>query len=229
MTNFKINVTSDTVCPWCYVGRKQLQQAQRLWQTQHPNDTFTVHYLPFLLNPDSPRGPGTSVDKQQYYVNRFGAARTQQIHTMLGQAGEGVGIGFKFGGKTGSSRDSHRLVHLSKTYGDDVLEGKVLDGLFAAYFENEADINDLATLKDVATQAGIPEGDFQKAMVDSDQGGPEVEQAASIARASGIRGVPSFSIQDKFRLGGSRDPTSFLQAFEKIKIVEAGGEVSDEE
>lgn len=230
MTNFRISVVSDTVCPWCYVGRKKLQLAQQLWHQQHPNsgDTFTVHYAPYQLNPDWPRGPGSSTDKEKYIAGKFGAARSGQIHAMLRQVGDQVGIDFKFGGMTGNTRDSHRLVHLAKAYGDDA-ELKTVDGLFAAYFENERDITDHATLKAIAAEAGIPEQDFQKAIVESDQGGKEVDSAAEHARLSGINGVPNYTVQDRFRLNGAREPSAFVSAFEKVKILEQGGEVSDDD
>lgn len=230
MTNIRINVTSDTVCPWCYVGRKQLQLAQQLWHTQHPDsgDTFTVHYAPFQLNPHWPKGPASSTDKEQYYQEKFGAARTDMIHSRLREVGKLVGIEFRFGGRTGNSRDSHRLVHLAKNYGADV-EGKAIDGLFAAFFENERDITDYETLRGIATRAGIPEDAFQKAIIDSDEGGADVDKAASRARLNGVSGVPDYVVQDRFRLSGARDPTAFVRAFEKVKAMEKGEEVSDED
>ncbi|KAM0254419.1 hypothetical protein ACHAQJ_006823 [Trichoderma viride] len=218
MTNFRIDVVSDTVCPWCYVGRRQVQRAQQIWQQRYPTstDTFSVKYAPYQLNPDSPRGPGHSIDKQGYYVQRFGAERTAMIHERLRGVGDAVGINFRFGGKVGNSRDSHRLVHLAKKHGGEA-ELKVVDGLFAAYFENEKDITDHEVLKDVATSAGIPEADFNKAIVASDEGGDEVDEAAGTARFRGISGVPDYTIQGKFKLSGAQDAMEFVNVFERVK------------
>ncbi|ODA79083.1 hypothetical protein RJ55_04674 [Drechmeria coniospora] len=141
MTTFRITVTSDTVCPWCYVGRRQLQRAQQLWRQRYPDraDSFSVTYAPFQLNPTWPKGPASSKDKTQFYHEKFGPERTAMMQQRLSQFGREVGIVFKYGGRTGNTRDSHRLVHLAKRYGEEV-ELKTVDGLFAAYFENEKDI-----------------------------------------------------------------------------------------
>ncbi|KAF7562820.1 hypothetical protein G7046_g1329 [Stylonectria norvegica] len=222
MTRFKITVTSDTVCPWCYIGRKQLQTAEKIWQQRYPdaNDTFAVSYLPFQLAPDWPKGPSSSRSKRQFYIERFGEERMLAMQERVGDAGRATGIEFKFGGQTGNSRDSHRLVRLSKKYGQEA-EGKALDGLFAAYFEKEGDITDYETLKGIAIEAGIPAEDFQKAIVESDEGGKDVDEAALAARYSGVSGVPDFVIQDAYRLSGARDPLSFIKVFETIKKSEA--------
>jgi predicted DsbA family dithiol-disulfide isomerase len=222
MTNFRIDVVSDTVCPWCYVGRKQVQRAQQIWQQRYPasTDTFSVKYAPYQLNPDSPRGPGKSIDKQGYYVQRFGADRTAMIHERLRGVGDAVGINFRFGGKVGSSRDSHRLIQLAKQSGGDT-ELKVVDGLFAAYFENEKDITDYAVLKDVATTAGIPEAEFKKVIVESDEGGQVVDEAAENARLRGISGVPDYTIQGKFKLSGAQDAMEFVNIFERVKAQDS--------
>ncbi|KAK5996168.1 hypothetical protein PT974_04596 [Cladobotryum mycophilum] len=172
------------------------------------------YLLPFQLNPYA-----ASADKRQFYSEKFGADRVALIHERLNAVGQQVGINFKFGGRIGNTRDSHRLVHLSKKYGQET-HLKAVDGLFAAYFENEGDIMDAAVLKQVATGAGIPEADFQRAIVDSDEGGAEVDQQAGSARASGVSGVPDFTIQDRFHLSGSRDATEFVAVFEKVKALE---------
>lgn len=218
MTKFKVTVTSDTVCPWCYVGRKKLQSAITLWNQTHPNsnDTFEVSYQPFQLQPDWPRGPASSRSKKEFYIERFGAERAQQMHVRMKAIGEAVGIDFKFGGNTGNTRDSHRLVQLAKKYGDDA-ESKTLDGLFAAYFEHEQDITNYDTLKKIAVESGILAEDFQKAIVDSDEGGLEVDKLAGQARRNGVSGVPDYVIQDRYRLEGANDAASFVNAFEQIQ------------
>ncbi|KAL7785489.1 DSBA-like thioredoxin domain-containing protein [Trichoderma ceciliae] len=222
MTNFRIDVVSDTVCPWCYVGRKQVQRAQQIWQQRYPSstDTFSVRYAPFQLNPDLPRGPGKSIDKQTEFAQRFGVERAAMMHERMRGIGDALGISFRFGGKTGNSRDSHRLVQLAKKH-DNETELKVVDGLFAAFFENEQDITDYETLKDVATTAGIPEAEFKKAIVESDEGGEEVDMSAGTARFRGISGVPDYTIQGKFRLSGAQDAMEFVNVFERVKAQES--------
>ncbi|KAL6693865.1 thioredoxin-like protein [Trichoderma pleuroticola] len=217
MTHFRIDVVSDTVCPWCYVGRKQVQRAQQIWQQRYPSssDTFSVKYAPFQLDPDAPRGPGGSIDKKVFFAQRFGE-RTPMMHERLRGIGEAVGINFRFGGRVGNSRDSHRLIHLAKQHSEET-QLKVVDGIFAAYFENEKDITDYDVLKEVAVGAGIPEAEFKKAIVESDEGGQEVDMSAGTARFRGISGVPDYTIQGKFKLSGAQDAMEFVNAFERVK------------
>ena len=73
MTNFKIDIVSDTVCPWCYVGKNRLEKAIEKHKSSNPDDTFTTSWFPFYLNPDAPK----SIDKEEYYHRKFGAQRTQ--------------------------------------------------------------------------------------------------------------------------------------------------------
>lgn len=110
-------------------------------------------------------------------------------------------------------------MHLAKNYGNEV-ELKTVDGLFAAYFENERDITDYEVLRAVAVDAGIPEAEFRKAIVESDAGGEQVDLDAGKARNSGISGVPNYTIQDAYQLSGAGDPMEFIGVFEKIKALE---------
>lgn len=137
----------------------------------------------------------------------------------LAGVGNQLDINFKFGGKTGNTRDSHRLVQLAKKHGNEV-ELKTVDGLFAAYFENEQDITDYDTLRGVAKNAGIPGDEFEKAIVQGDEGGKEVDDAVVQARLEGVSGVPDYVIQGKYRINGGQDASVFVQAFEKIKELE---------
>jgi predicted DsbA family dithiol-disulfide isomerase len=138
----------------------------------------------------------------------------------VAEAGEQVGIKFKFGGRIGATRDSHRVIHLAGKLGGEDLETKTVEGLFAAYFENEKDLTDLDLLKDVAIKAGIPEAEFQKSIVDSDDGGAEVDRLVMEAQYGSVSGVPDFTIQDKFNFSGAQDPSVFLGVFEKAKALE---------
>ncbi|ATY63606.1 Thioredoxin-like fold [Cordyceps militaris] len=221
MTAFNIKVVSDTVCPWCYVGHRQLQQAIKLWHTKHPEskDTFQIEFFPYQLMPEFPRGSGTSMDKDTMYKAKFGAAQRQLGIQRLTAVGTPLGINFRWGGNVGNTRDSHRLIELAKRYGSEV-EKKTVEGLFSAYFENEKDITKYEVLGEVATSAGIPEGDFKKAIVESDEYGVQVDKASAGARETGIDGVPSFTIQDRFQLSGAREPEAFLSLLERAKQME---------
>jgi len=146
--------------------------------------------------------------------------------------GESVGIYFKFGGKTGNTRDSHRLIQLGKLKGPDT-ETKVVEALFAAYFENEKDITSHATLLEAAVKAGLDKEEA-KSWIESEKGGKEVDAEVREAQEKMISGVPFFTINGRFEVEGAQDSSAFLRLFERLakqehaanaaKGVIAGGE-----
>lgn len=161
----------------------------------------------------------TGIDKQKYFQAKYGEERAELIFERLSQAGREVGINFDFGGKTGNTRDSHRLIQLAKSKSP-ALETRTVEELFAAYFEQQGDITDHAVLKAAAVRAG-----FQEAEVDdwlaSDKGGKAVDEEVAEAQKNQISGVPNFTIQGKYEVGGAQDPEVFVRLFEKIKAAEA--------
>lgn len=217
MTQYNISIVSDTVCPWCYVGKNRLERAIQQHRSTHPNDTFKTSWHPFYLNPDSPK---ISTDKQALYAAKFGAQRTQVMQAHLARLGKDIGINFKFGGRTGNTRDSHRLIQLGRTKGEDV-QTRVVEELFAAYFENEEDITDKATLLRRGVQAGLDEKEVQE-WLDSDAGGAEVDREVNEAKKKFITGVPNFTINGRYEVQGAEEPAAFLQVFGEIKDTEDG-------
>ncbi|KAL9118973.1 MAG: hypothetical protein Q9187_004476 [Circinaria calcarea] len=217
MTNFQISIVSDTVCPWCYVGKNKLERGIAAYRAAHPGttDTFSTTWLPFYLNP----GASTQgIDKRQYYKTKFGEQRTAMILERLTAAGKDVGINFKFGGKTGNTRDSHRLIQLGKTKGPDV-QTRVVEELFRSYFENEEDITSRAVLQAAGVRAGLAEEEV-RAWLESDKGGREVDREVREAQMKHISGVPHFTLQGKYDIGGAQDADAFVKAFERIKELE---------
>jgi predicted DsbA family dithiol-disulfide isomerase len=204
---------SETKPPKCYVGKKRMEQAITSWRAKHPDssDTFTTSWFPFYLNPDSPK---QGIDKQAYYHKRFGPERTAMMQSRLGAIGESVGIHFKFGGKTGNTRDAHRLIQLGKTHGPDK-QTRVIEELFAAYFENEKDVTSHEVLQQAGIDAGL-DGEEVRAWLESDKGGPEVDREVQQAKSKFISGVPFFTINGRYHLEGAEDPSAFLEIFESI-------------
>ncbi|KAF2088615.1 thioredoxin-like protein [Saccharata proteae CBS 121410] len=212
MTNIRIDIVSDTVCPWCYVGKKRMESAIAQWTSTHPSDTFTTTWYPFYLDPTAPI-PGE--DKQQRYERKFGAARTTMMQQRLAAIGDAEGIAFKFGGRTGNTRNSHRLVQLGKTKGPD-RQTRVIEELFAAYFENEQDVSDVGVLQKAGEKAGLGAEEVKEWLA-SDKGGKEVDEEVERAQRRFISGVPHFTINGKYELGGAQEAEAFLEAFEKVK------------
>jgi predicted DsbA family dithiol-disulfide isomerase len=166
------------------------------------------------LNPDAPK----SADKQEMYESKFGKARTTMMQERLSEIGKAEGINFKYGGKTGNTRDSHRLVQLGKTKGPE-MQTRVIEELFAAYFENEKDITSREVLTEAAVKAGLEEEEI-KEWLESEKGGKEVDQEVYQARLQNISGVPNFTIGGRYELGGAQEPEAFVQLFERIKRQE---------
>ena len=217
MTNFNIAIVSDTVCPWCYVGKNKLERGIAAYKAAHPDakDTFSTTWSAFYLNPDSPK-EGT--DKRQMYRNKFGEERTRMMHDRLTKIGQDVGINFKYGGRTGNSRDSHRLIQLGKKKGPEV-QTRVVEELFSAYFENEQDITSHEMLHAAGVKAGLDSNEVKEWLA-SERGGKEVDEEAQNAYANTVSGVPIFTIQGEFEISGAQDPETFNRIFEKIKAVE---------
>jgi predicted DsbA family dithiol-disulfide isomerase len=152
------------------------------------------------------------------YIKKFGKERTATINQMLAKVGQDEGIKFKFGGKTGNTRDSHRLVQLGKTKGPR-MQTRVVEELFAAYFENEKDITTQEILIESGVKAGLEEKEI-KGWLDSGKGGAEVDKEVQDAREQNISGVPNFTINDRFEIGGAQEPAAFVQLFERLKRME---------
>jgi len=158
------------------------------------------------------------VDKHAYYLSKFGEERTLMMQQRLAQVGKDVGISFKFGGKTGNTRDSHRLISLGKSKSPAV-QTRVVEELFSAYFEQEGDITSHEILRDAGVKAGLEEREVVD-WLKSDLGGEAVDQEVEEARRNQVTGVPNFTIQGRYEIGGAQDAGVFLRLFEKIKASE---------
>ena len=213
-TTFSISVVSDTVCPWCYIGKRRLESGIAAFLKKHPeqsNATFKISWHPFYLNPNAPKD---SIQKEEMYAAKFGPQRANMIFDRLRGAGDEAGIEFKFGGKTGNTRDSHRLLAFAAEKEGDA-QDKVVNNLFRAYFEEEKDITDHTVLLDAAKEAGLPEDEVKK-LLQSDQEGPTVDNEVMSAQKMGVTGVPNFTIQDMFVVEGAQEPNAFVQLFERV-------------
>ncbi|ETS76216.1 hypothetical protein PFICI_11603 [Pestalotiopsis fici W106-1] len=216
---FDIKIISDSVCPWCYVGKRRLEAGIAAYKSAHPgsDDTFSISWHPFYLDPNAPR---ESEVKRDRYVRRFGEARFAQVQQTLAAVGRDAGISFSFGGRTGHTQDSHRLIRYARHQGGADAQNRVVDELFKRYFELEQDITDQATLRSAAEAAGL-DGDEVKRYLDSDEGIDEVEAEVTRAQQVGVTGVPNIRINGQFEAPGAVDADVFKQIFEKL--VERSG------
>jgi predicted DsbA family dithiol-disulfide isomerase len=200
----------------CYVGKVKLERGIAAYKAAHPSsdDTFSTTWFPFYLNPDAPK---QGIEKRQAYLQKFGPERIDAINERLRAVGRDVGIDFKFGGRTGNTRDSHRLIQLAKTKGPDV-QTRLVGELFAGYFENERDITSHEFLQEAAEKAGLDPSEVRD-WLESDKGGREVDEEVRQAQMKLISGVPNFTIQGKFKVRGAQDPEGFVRIFEEVKAM----------
>ncbi|KAL9048002.1 MAG: hypothetical protein Q9162_007888 [Coniocarpon cinnabarinum] len=223
MTAITVDIVSDTVCPWCYVGHKRLSRAISSHLQSHPSTTFDVHWHPYQLGPDAPYR--VSEEKRSFYKNKFGEARAQSIFSTLNSVGTPEGIHFSFGGRTGNTLDSHRVIAMAgekekEAGGQDKsgrgLQTAVVEKFFNMYFENEGDITNVDNLVQKATEAGMNKKDVESLMA-GESLKKEVATEVAKAQMGGVSGVPNFRVNGCYELGGAREPEEFLKVFERIE------------
>ena len=109
MVNINIKIVSDTICPWCYLGQKRLSKAIDIYKKKYPDDTFNVSWHPFYLEPDAPK---VGIPTRDRMAAKFGPDRAKVMRAQMQAYGAPDGINYTFNGKRGSTRDSHRLIHM---------------------------------------------------------------------------------------------------------------------
>jgi predicted DsbA family dithiol-disulfide isomerase len=202
-----INVISDAICPWCYIGKRQLERALDLLETHHLR--FNVSWHPFQLNPDMPR---EGVDRAQYRIQKFGSAeRSRQLDERITETAATVGLDFHLERltRTPNTVDAHRLIRLGGQKG---VQDGVVEALFEGYFCNGADIGDRTVLAELGAAGGLDRAAVT-AMLASDEGLKEVLAGDRMARSAGIQGVPSFALQGHVLFSGAVPADEMAQAF----------------
>ena len=205
----RIDVISDVICPWCYIGKRQLERALDLLEKQHLS--FTVAWHPFQLNPDMPR---EGVDRAQYRLEKFGSAeRSRQLDERITEAAANVGLEFHLERltRTPNTLNAHRVIRLA---GQRSVQDSVVEALFEGYFGNGADIGDAQVLADLAGKGGLAREEVAD-MLSSDAGLQEVIGADRMARNCGIQGVPSFALQGHVLFSGAMPAEEMAQAFRR--------------
>ncbi|KAK2607970.1 hypothetical protein N8I77_006609 [Diaporthe amygdali] len=218
MTAFKIDIVSDPICPFCYLGRKRLDRAIDVYKKTIPGgseDAFNITWKPFYLDPTLP--PGKGVPVQERMAQKFGADKLDIMTQRMRLMGQSEGICFSFQGKMGNTRDAHRLSQLAKTKGGD-MQSKLMAEMMRSYFEESGDITSHDMLLDAAEKAGLDRAEA-KEWLDEGKGGEEVDKSVEWAYAKGIQGVPHFIINDRYEIGGAQDVEAFLGEFVRAKTA----------
>ncbi len=204
----QIDVISDTVCPWCYIGKRRLERAL----AARPNMTFDVRWRAYRLDPTVPR---EGYDRKAYLEAKFGdSARVHAMAETIRAADEGEGIAFDYDNirRTPNTLDSHRLVHWAGSAG---VQDEAVERLFAAYFEEGRDIGDRKVLAAIAAEAGM-DGDLAGDLLARDADIDLVEREDALAHKMGVSGVPTFIFGNKYSATGAHEPEILLQVIDKV-------------
>jgi predicted DsbA family dithiol-disulfide isomerase len=207
-----VDVISDVICPWCYIGKRRLDKAVAALDGQHE---VRVRWLPFQLNPAMPKD---GIGRREYRTRKFGSwERSLELDGRVAAAGKEEGIHFAFDRieRTPNTLDGHRLIWLA---GEEKVQDAVVEALFRAYFTDGRDISKRPTLLDVVAEVGL---DRHKAEAVLDADGLEaVEEAGEMARRWRVEGVPFFIINGTLTLSGAQPPDAFLQSFRQAVASE---------
>jgi predicted DsbA family dithiol-disulfide isomerase len=202
------------VLAWCFIGKRRLEKA--LSQIDTSNINVSISWYPFQLDPGLPRDG--SLIKLDRYKQKFGETRVKQMLPQMIETGKQEGIEFSFGGKVGSTFDSHRLLYYVKQQENgEKKQNDLINILFHYYFEQEQDLSDHQVLIKAAEQIGFNSNEI-KEFLQSDLYKKEVQQEINQTQQEGISGVPHFRINDRIELSGAQDPQQFIQAFRKAGV-----------
>ena len=204
----QIEIYSDTICPWCFIGKRRLERAL----AERPQEALEITWRAFQLNPDM---PAEGMDRQAYLQLKFGGAdNARQVYDRVREAGREEAIPFAFEAiqRTPNTIDSHRLIRHAEGLSPDKVEA-VVQGLFDAYFIDGRDIGDLEVLTAVAAAASL-EAETTRAFLESDEGLAPVRAEDNRARQIGIQGVPTFIFNNKYVLSGAHPPEVLHQLFD---------------
>jgi len=199
-----VDVFSDVVCPWCFVGKRRLERAVKALP---PGASVLVRWLPFQLNPQMPSG---GMDRREYRIAKFGSWRkSQELDARVAEVGATEGIVFAHDRmeRTPNSLDAHRLIALA---GQEGIQDAVVESIFRAYFTEGRDISRRDILLDVAGEAGLDRVRAERFLAT----GGDIQDELAEALKYEVSAVPFFVINGKVGLSGARSVAEFLAAFE---------------
>lgn len=214
-----VEVFSDTVCPWCYVGKRRFELAA----AARPRLAIELHWLPFELNPELPR---EGVDRAQYLAAKFGDTnRFAGAQRTLREIGMDLGIDFEFERivRMPNTRRSHALIAWAAEKPTvESTQSDVKARVLRAYFSEGRDIGDPDVLVAIAAEAGLDPGAARIAIDDPARHG-EIAAVESRARSWGISGVPAFVFERRYLVSGAQEPAALLQVMDRVAAERPAG------
>ena len=213
----RIDIIFDTICPWCYIGKKRLEASL----ASAPMDDLEIHWNAFLLNPEM---PPEGMDEREYTRAKFGGeARTKRVYAAIRQTGEASGIEFRLEriDWVPNTLDSHRVIRYAERDG---LAGAAVEAMYQGYFIEGRDIGMRSTLLDIGDAIGL-DRDGLSGYLASDEDRADVLEQNIRAHRLGISGVPAFIVDGQFSLSGAQDPQVIHRLLEVAR--EKRGEIFD--
>lgn len=203
----RLDIFSDPVCPWCYIGKANLDRALEA----HADHPFRIEWHPFQLNPDM---PPEGVDKHDYLAAKFGEDRLVQMHLRLKEASRAAGaeIDPDTPRRIPNTLDSHRLIHWAG------LEGRqtaVVSAIMRAYWREGRDIGNAGVLADIAAAAGMDRAVTARLLA-SDADADDIRARDADARAKGVSAVPTFLIAQQYVVSGAQPPEVWGRVIEEL-------------
>jgi len=194
----KLDIMSDPICPWCYIGKTQLDRAL----AANPDHPFTIEWHPFQLNPSM---PAEGMDRRAYLEGKFGSkAAAVEVYGNIERQAQALGLPINFAAikRTPNTINAHRLIHWA---GLEQKQQLLIDALFDAYFCNGIDIGDLGALRDIAIKAGL-QRDVTTQLLNSDSDISMIKERDSHSRKMGVNAVPTFIVANQHAVPGSQTP-----------------------
>ncbi|MCM2289738.1 MAG: DsbA family oxidoreductase [Sulfuritalea sp.] len=225
MKPLKIDVVSDVVCPWCFIGKRHLDRALELWRAEQPDCPVTVHWRPFFLNPDTPEA---GEPYRPFLEKKFGGPKQlEELWQRVSAAGRTAGIEFAFEKieLRANTLHAHRLIHHAQTKvmstarpetvsladgADATVTVTLVEALFAAQFLEGRHVGDREVLADVAAACGMDRAAVL-GYLESDEDADAVRGGASEAQRMGVSGVPFFIFNQRLAASGAQPPEALLQ------------------
>lgn len=210
-----LDILSDPICPWCYIGKARLDEALR----DGPGVTLDIHWRVFQLNPDMPDG---GMDRMAYLENKFGGPQgAREVYGRIEDAVHAAGLPVAFDKitRTPNTLDAHRLIRWARTTGR---QQAVVDALFTAYFVEGVDIGDRDALVEIGAGQGM-DADLLRRLYAEDADRTLLLNEDALAREMGVTGVPCFVLNETYALVGAQEPAMWRMVFDRLSKGEALG------
>lgn len=215
----RLDIISDPICPWCYIGKTNLDRALE----KAGDHSFAVEWHPFQLNPEMPRD---GMDRRAYLEAKFGGRENAaKVYAAIAEHAAAAGLAIDFGAiaRTPNTIDAHRLIHWAGIEGR---QNRVVDALFAAYFVQGRDIGNQEVLCDIADDCGLDAAVIGKLLA-SDADIEDIRARDAHSRKMGVTAVPTFIVAQRHAVPGAQPPEMWEKVIAEMHAQDAADQADD--